>query len=281
MTLRINTNIAAMNSHRNLVSNNDSLAKSLEKLSSGLRINRGADDAAGLAVSEKMRAQVKGLQMSSRNGLDGISLFNTAEGALNEVHSMLQRMRELAMQSSNGTLTNSDRANISLEFEQLTTQITSIGLQTKFNSMSVFSSTNSTGTATTLQIGFEYGHTMAVTIGNLGATQIGKSGAIDVQILGVSTMAYATGALTTLDKAINAVSAQRAELGSWVNRLEHTIANLDITAENVAASESRIRDVDMAKEMTNLTRNQILSQSATAMLSQANQSPQGVLSLLR
>lgn len=273
MTLRINTNVSAFNAHRNLGANDDALNKSLEKLSSGLRINRGADDAAGLAVSEKMRAQIKGLNQASRNSLDGISLFNTAEGALNEVQSMLQRMRELSIQASNGTLTSGDRTNINLEVQQLKTQITSIGLQTRFNSMTVF-----TSNATTLQVGAYNGHIMT---GNIGLLQLSNFTGGNLLHAVVTTMSAASGLITSLDAAINHVSQQRATLGSLTNRLEHTIANLDVTQENVSASESRIRDTDMAAEMTKLTRSQILSQSATAMLAQANQSPQGVLSLLR
>lgn len=273
MSLRINTNVAAINTHKQLTGANNAMAKSLEKLSSGLRINRASDDAAGLAVSEKMRSQVRGLAQAERNSLDGISLANTAEGALNEVHNMLQRMRELAVQASNGTLTASDRANINAEFEQLTSQINDIGTQTRFNSLSVFGSAT-----TTLQVGAYQSHTLTFTIGALAAASVGGR---NVGTLSIGTMASATAALTTLEAAINGVSAQRGKIGAVVNRLEYSISNLATTRENVAASESRVRDADMAAEMTTLSRNQILVQSGTSMLSQANQSPQNVLGLLR
>jgi flagellin len=279
--MRINANIAALNASRNLSGTNNSLAKSLEKLSSGYRINRAADDAAGLAISEGLRSEIKGATQAQRNAQDGISFIQTAEGALTEVHSMLQRMRELAMQASNST---SDGAAEQAEVDELVTEITAIGARTKFSGIDVFadfSGANAlnfqlSGTATATE---QVQVTDVLTLSGAAATGIIGT---DLSAIDLSTSdATAQAALATLDTAIGNVSTVRASLGAVQNRLEHTVANLGVAIENLTASESRIRDVDMAAEMVNYTRNSILSQAGTAMLAQANQVPQGILSLLR
>jgi flagellin len=370
--MRINHNIAALNTYRQLSANTTSTSKSLEKLSSGLRINRAGDDAAGLAISEKMRGQIRGLEQASRNASDGISLIQTAEGALNETHSILQRMRELAVQAANDTNTLQDRQEIQKEINQLSQEITRISTDTEFNkktllngsfgiqldatasanflnevgeagdpiesydisgakasttytisetasSISIQDGTNTwtldkTGfsaggtfnfealgisiktsadynaggtalngleivTDATLgakfQIGANAGQTASLTIGDMSAA------ALQVNNLDVTTEQGINDALTAIDNAIATVSSQRALLGAVQNRLEHTINNLGTTQENLVASESRIRDVDMAKEMMEFTKNSILSQASQAMLAQANAQPQSVLQLLQ
>lgn len=367
MALRINQNIAAYNAHRNLTLTDNLLSKSLERLSSGLRINRAADDAAGLSISEKLRSQVRGLQQAVRNAQDGISLIQTAEGALQETHAILQRMRELAVQASNGTLTDNDRAAIQQEVSSLIEEVTRIAESTKFNgetlldgglasSISVvgtslapaygiskveslgaapgtyYLSFDDAGTLTLsdgtdsevvavtvptgafetsvvtfsrfsvavtinsaltadiasgdgefqvtagsmyLHIGAYKDETITVSIGDMRADALG------ISTLDVSTIAGAEAAISALDSAIGEVSEQRSDLGAVQNRLEHTIANLGVAVENISASESRIRDVDMAAEMVNFTRQQIMIQAGTAMLAQANAVPQTVLQLLR
>lgn len=383
--MRINHNIAALNTYRQLSANNIASQKSLEKLSSGLRINRAGDDAAGLAISEKMRAQIRGLDQAQRNAQDGISLIQTAEGALNETHSILQRMRELAVQSSNDTNADSDRQEIQKEIDQLTKEIDRIANTTEFNSKRLldgsaavagttdataeilsqssdkFSIATSTvtnsgvtgsgsyyieiGAGTTTSTGTSYNITItkadgtvntSVTTVSIGATggsltldgvtiklaadtatgdsaginikddvtistdksfsfQIGSntaqtmnvdmrdmdSSALQVNGIKVDTQAAAQASVTAIEAAIREVSSERSKLGSFQNRLEHTINNLGTAAENLTASESRVRDVDMAKEMMEFTKNSILSQAAQAMLAQANQQPQNVLQLLR
>ncbi|WP_210424483.1 flagellin N-terminal helical domain-containing protein [Gephyromycinifex aptenodytis] len=271
MGLQINTNVAALNAYRNLTGTQGSMQTSLERLSSGLRINRAADDAAGLAISEKLRSQVNGLNQAQSNAQDGVSLIQTAEGALNETHSMLQRMRTLAVQSASDTNTSSDRAAIQKEITALVDEIDSTTTRTEFNGMKLLDG-NFTGKK--LQIGANADQTMNISIAAMNATGLG------VNDLTVGTQADAQTALQTIDTAIGKVSGQRADLGAVQNRLDHTIKNLGVSAENLAASESRIRDTDMAKEMTNFTRSQILQQAGTAMLAQANQSSQGVLRLL-
>jgi flagellin len=272
MSLRINNNIEAVNAHRNLSVTALSMSKSMEKLSSGLRINRAADDAAGLAISEKLRGQVKGLNQAVRNSQDGISLIQTAEGALNETHSLLQRMRELAVQAANDTLTSNDRNAISSEMTQLTEEVDRISDTTQFNTQKLLDG-NFTGKL--LQIGANDGQVLTVNIS--GAT----SANLAVDSLDVSDAANASAAISSIDAAISTVSSIRASLGGLQNRLEHTIANLGVSSENLLASESRIRDVDMAQEMMSFTKVQILQQAGTAMLAQANQAPQTVLQLLR
>ncbi|SHI42556.1 flagellin [Clostridium cavendishii DSM 21758] len=270
----INHNMNALNAHRQMTTNTGAAGKSMEKLSSGLRINRAGDDAAGLAISEKMRGQIRGLQQASRNSQDGISMIQTAEGSVNETHSILQRMRELAVQSSNGTNISEDRAQINKEFQQLKSEVTRIGQQTQFNKQNLLDGSNK---KIEFQIGANEKQTISVNLKSMGA----KGLKLDGTTCTVSTQTNASKSITTLDAAIKAVSEFRADLGSVQNRLEHTISATDNSAENLQAAESRIRDVDMAKEMMNFSKNNILSQAAQAMLSQANQQPQGVLSLLR
>jgi flagellin len=285
MGLRINQNVAAMNSYRNLNITDGQMSKSLEKLSSGFRINRAGDDAAGLAISEKLRGQVNGLNKASENAQNGISLIQTAEGALHETHAILQRMRELTVQGANDTNTGDDRTAIQSEITALTNELDRIASTTQFNTKNLLDGSNSTNGTFTFQVGANSGtdQKISVTINDMSATGLGLSGAT-----GLATLAGAAdGAdafddnLDLIDAAISTVSTQRADLGAVQNRLEHTVNNLNVAAENLAASESRIRDTDMAKEMMAFTRSQILSQAGTAMLAQANQAPQGVLSLLR
>ena len=369
-TMRINHNIAALNTYNKLSSNQSTTSKSLEKLSSGLRINRAGDDAAGLAISEKMRGQIRGLDQASRNASDGISLIQTAEGALNETHSILQRMRELAVQSANDTNTDNDRLEIQKEVDQLATEITRISSDTEFNNKKLLNGSfgiqnAGTGTLTTAATGLanlsdinlsgakasttytitETATEISLADGNGNSQQLTKTGfaaggtfnfdslgvsiktdenyavggtaftgltvitgnadgakfqiganatqnvglsinAMDAATLGVDSLNMASqstadASITTIDTALNTVSSERAKLGAVQNRLEHTINNLGTTSENLTASESRIRDVDMAKEMMEFTKNNILSQAAQAMLAQANQQPQGVLQLLQ
>ena len=270
----INHNMNAMNSHRQMTTNTSAAGKSMEKLSSGLRINRAGDDAAGLAISEKMRGQIRGLDQGARNGQDAISLIQTAEGALNETHSILQRMRELSVQSATATNTTADRAALQTEFGKMNEEITRIGTQTEFNTKPLLSGASTT-TALKFQIGANADQTIDLQIANMTAKGLGTSGAT------VATASGAQTAITTINSAIEKVSTERANLGSVQNRLEHTINNLNTSSENLQASESRIRDVDMAKEMMNFSKNNILQQAAQAMLAQANQQPQGVLQLLR
>jgi len=364
--MRINHNIAALNSYRQLSVNNSLSAKSLEKLSSGMRINKAGDDAAGLAISEKMRAQIKGLDQATRNAQDGISLIQTAEGALNETHAILQRIRELAVQAANDTLTSDDRGSIGTEITELTNEIDRIGDTTKFNgknlldgSFGLQAETASTafiantvsidvagakatytytisadgggdvklydtvGNVQALSVSANY--TGAINFSNLGikinvnalaassafnaltvivgtassaSFKIGSNGNIASEDLSISIASMkaddlsidaisitnhtnALAAIESLDSAIGVVNGTRATLGAYQNRIEHTINNLGAAQENLTASESRIRDVDMAKEMMEFTKNNILQQAATAMLAQANQQPQGVLQLLK
>lgn len=344
----INHNVAALNTWRQLQVNGTNTQKSLEKLSSGLRINSAADDAAGLAISEKMRGQIRGLDMAQKNAQDGISLIQTAEGALNETHSILQRMRELAVQSSNDTNTNDDRAQLQKEMDQLATEVTRISNDTEFNTKKLLDG-NFQGT---FHIGANQGQNISLSIGNMSADTlkvgqaytakttdddtgtlvdgkdntiatwqaavkkgdvVGQDGtgndiiasedmvagyydngklvlASDKTIadgskgtagINISDQDSAEASISVLDTAINTVSTERAKLGAYQNRLEHTINNLGTSSQNLTAAESRIRDVDMAKEMMEFTKNNILNQAAQAMLAQANQLPQGVLQLLR
>ncbi|MDN5793685.1 MAG: flagellin FliC [Brevibacterium aurantiacum] len=271
MGLQINTNVAALNAYRNLTGTQGSMQTSLERLSSGLRINRAADDAAGLAISEKLRSQVNGLNQAQANAQDGVSLIQTAEGAMNETHAMLQRMRTLSIQAKSDTNTSSDRAAIQKEVGALLKEIDSTTTRTQFNGMNLL---DGTFTGKALQIGANAGQTMSVSIKKMDTTGLSLTG------LNVTSTAGLASALSKIDNAIGKVSDQRADLGALQNRLDHTIKNLGVSSENLAASESRIRDTDMAKEMTNFTRSQILQQAGTAMLAQANQSTQGVLRLL-
>jgi flagellin len=272
----INHNMSAMNANRNVNINSSSASKSMQKLSSGLRINNAADDAAGLAISEKMRGQIRGLDQGSRNAQDGISLIQTAEGALNETTNILQRMRELSVQSATATNTSADRKAISTEFLQMKQEITRIGTQTEFNTKALLGGAFSTATAgLDFQIGANASQTINLKINNMTATGLTLTGA------SVLTATNAQLATALLDTALASVSTERANLGSVQNRLEHTINNLNTSSENLQTSESRIRDVDMAKEMSEFSKNNILSQAAQAMLAQANQQPQQILQLLR
>lgn len=343
----INHNISAMNTSRQLGVSNTQGAKAMERLSSGYRINKAGDDAAGLAISEKMRAQIKGLNQASRNAQDGISMIQTAEGALNETHSILQRMRELAVQASNDTMTTVDRVSLQEEMDQLASEVTRIAETTEFNTKNLmsgkFGSTTlvstvsksgnamsgklvvtvnnkdgsvakTTGSGTTVsnadatkansmitgaksslvfQIGANTNQVIRVNINAMTATSLGITAKVGngaagtagrngakVQGISISSQGDAAAAISVINNAINLVSKERSKLGAVQNRLEHTIANLDTAAENLQASESRIRDVDMAKEMMELSKQNILSQAGNAMLAQANQKPQSVLQLL-
>ncbi|ADQ06809.1 flagellin domain protein [Caldicellulosiruptor hydrothermalis 108] len=272
--MRINNNVQALNTYNRLTINNDMLSKSLEKLSSGMRINRAGDDAAGLAISEKMRGQIRGLNQAIRNAQDGISLIQTAEGALNETHSILQRMRELAVQAANDTNTAEDRQALQAEVDQLVKEIDRIANTTQFNTKTLLDGSYSSSSLV-FQIGANKDQNIGLTIASAKAADLG------VDTINITDQTSANQAISTIDGAIGKVSSIRAKLGAYQNRLEHTINNLGVSAENLTAAESRIRDVDMAKEMMAYTKNNILMQAATAMLAQANQLPQAVLQLLR
>lgn len=280
--MRIQHNITALNAHRNLYNNNSAVGKNLEKLSSGYKINRAGDDAAGLAISEKMRAQITGLSMAKKNAEDGVSLVQTAEGALTEVHSMLNRMVELATQSANGTYSSTNRTEMQKEINQLRDEINRIGTATKFNGISLFT----TGSIT-LHVG-ESGDTynqLKVSLTALSVTALGIGSTAGTgkltTTMSITTSTLARSAISAINVAIDQVSSMRSTFGALQNRLEHTINNLGVQHENLSAAESRIRDVDMAQEMMTYTKNNILVQASQAMLAQANQVPQGVLQLLQ
>jgi len=260
MGLRINQNIAAQNAYRSLSVSDNQMSKSLEKLSSGFRINRAADDAAGLAISEGLRSQIGGLKVGVRNAQDGISVAQTAEGALTEVHSMLQRMNDLSVQYNSGVQNTDSKAAMTAEFTALQSEITRIATNTKFNGVSLFG-----GAALTFQVGFATGDTIAIPAAALATVNTASAVITDSK---------------TVQDAITAISTQRANLGAVQNRFEHTVNSVNVAIENLSASESRIRDTDMAEEMMSYTRTQILSQASTSMLAQANQSQQGVMKLL-
>ena len=267
-------NMQAMNANRQLGVTTGSQSKVTEKLSSGFKINRAADDAAGLTISEKMRSQIRGLTQASANAQDGVSCVQTAEGALSEVHSMLQRMNELAVKASNGTNTSADRLAIQKEVSALSKEISRVAQSTQFNTLNLLNGSFSAGKA--IQVGSANVNAQRITI---------KISAMNATALGVNTVNVATengakSAISAITQAIAKVSAQRSDLGAIQNRLEHTIANLDNVVENTTAAESQIRDTDMAKTMVEYTKNNILAQAGTAMLAQANQSTQNVLSLL-
>ena len=265
-------NLAAANTNRQLGIITNEQSKSTEKLSSGYRINRAGDDAAGLSISEKMRSQIRGLDKASSNAQDGISLIQVAEGALNETHSILQRMNELATQAANDTNTTTDRTAIQKEINALTSEISRISSTTQFNTMNLLDGNFS---GKNLQIGALNGQKIQITIGAMNASSIG------VKSLSVTTFSNAGRAMSNIQKAIDKVSTQRSALGAVQNRLEHTIKNLDTTSENTSSAESRIRDTDMAKEMVSYSKNNILMQAGQSMLAQANQQNQGVLSLIQ
>ncbi len=270
-------NLQAANTNRQLGITTSAQAKSTEKLSSGYKINRAADDAAGLSISEKMRSQIRGLNKASSNAQDGVSLVQTAEGALNETHSILQRMNELATQAANGTNTTVDRSAIKAELDQLTSEIDRIQSTTQFNTMNLLDGTFSGATnKMKLQVGALSGQSIDFSIANMCASKIGLKDA-----LSVSTFTKAGSYMKSVQDAIEVVSKQRSAMGAIQNRLEHTIANLDTTSENTQSAESRIRDTDMASEMVTYSKNNILAQAGQSMLAQANQSTQGVLSLLQ
>jgi flagellin len=284
MGLRIQNNVEAFNAHRQLTGTAAKAAKAMEKLSSGYRVNRAADDAAGLAISEKMRGQIGGLAQAQRNAQDAVSLVQTGEGALNEVHGMLQRIRDLKVQYSNGTLESGDKQAISAEVQQLGKEISDITTKTEFNGIKLL-----TGGTVTFQVGAESADTIALTktemSGAIGTSGTGGlAGIIDVgsaaSVSAADTL-FSAVTLDTIDEAIKNVSNARSTFGAIQNRLEHRLANLSTYQENLVASESRIRDVDMAQEMVNFTKLGILQQAGTSMLAQANQTPQNVLSLLR
>ncbi|MCQ2018564.1 flagellin [Clostridium butyricum] len=275
----INHNMNAMNAHRNSTINTTAAGKSMEKLSSGLRINRAGDDAAGLSISEKMRGQIRGLDQASRNSADGISMIQTAEGALQETHSILQRMRELSVQSANDTNVSVDRTAIKDEMSQLAAEIGRIKDNTQFNEQNLLDGSAGTSGKVQIHVGANKDQKMELDFTTKGI----KLNDIYTSVNGAdaSTQTGAETAIKTIDDALKDVSAGRSKLGAYQNRLEHTINNLDNASENLTASESRVRDVDMAKEMMNFSKNNILQQAAQAMLSQANQQPQNVLQLLR
>lgn len=323
--MRINHNIAALNTYRQLTANTSNTSKSLEKLSSGLRVNRAGDDAAGLAISEKMRGQIRGLDQASRNASDGISLIQTAEGALNETHSILQRMRELAVQASTDTNTESDRGEIQKEINELLSEVNRIANDTEFNTQKLLDGSfakvgtapgnmaSGTGTSLTFHIGANQDQNVKLNIGRMSVSDLGELNAAGTAVttalstIGTGTIAAvgsgsheaaeipanasaanslltqegANNAIKIIDDSIKIVSSERSKLGAMQNRLEHTINNLGTASENLSASESRIRDVDMAKEMMEFTKNNILSQASQAMLAQANSQPQSVLQLLQ
>ncbi|MFP3888127.1 flagellin Hag [Priestia filamentosa] len=290
--MRINHNISALNTYNRLSVNNNAMSKNMEKLSSGLRINRASDDAAGLSISEKMRSQIRGLDQASKNAQDGISLIQTAEGGLNETHDILQRMRELVVQAGNsGTQGSEDLTAIQDEIKALKTEIGGIDTdgdgqtddpgisdRTQFNGKNLLDGSFSGK----FQIGANAGQEMSVSIGNMSATELGSTNVkiSDINVTDFTTNDYNT-QLGSIDEAIKTVSAERSKMGAVQNRLEHTINNLNTQNENLTSAESRIRDVDMAKEMMAQTKNSILAQASQAMLTQANQQPQNVLQMLR
>lgn len=296
--MRINTNTAAMNTHSRLGAANKAKGGSLAKLSSGLRINKAGDDAAGLTISEKMKNQISGLKQASRNAQDGISLIQTAEGALGETHSILNRMRDLSVQAANGTNSEDDRGAISAEMKELGSEIDRIATSTKFNTKAVFGSEDGTAATFTLQIGANAGANdrLEFSISSMDTKNL-KGEAVskdvddnevkeDVTIADITAddfvmdEAGSAKALQAIDGAISQVSKQRSQLGATQNRLDHTINNISTTSENLSEANSRIRDVDMAEEMMKFTKSNILSQASTSMLAQANQMPQSVLQLL-
>ena len=275
MGMVVRTNTMGINANRQLYMNNNAVAKSLEKLSSGFRINRAGDDASGLAISEKMKAQIKGLEQASSNAQDGISLVQTAEGATTEIHNMLNRMVELTTKAANAIYdSGTDRVAIEDELDQLAEEITRIATSTKFNNTNLL---DGNFTDKNFQIGTEANDILTVSIAKLDAEAL----SVNDDKIDVTTTAKANDSLALVKEAINLVSKERAKLGAAQNRLEYTINNLDTTAENMTAANSRIRDTDMAKEMMNYTKMNVLTQAAQAMLAQANQQPQAVLQLLQ
>jgi flagellin len=269
MSLRINSNIDAMEAHRRLSATSDKVSQSMERLSSGLRINKASDDAAGLGISEKMRGQINGLAQAQRNIQDGVSMVQTAEGNLDEVHSILQRVRELAVEYKNGSISQSGKDAIQSEVNQLASEIDRIGSSAQFNGISLLDGTAGGAGSVTFQIGANDSDVLSISFPSL-STKVGTAW-VDLQ----------TATLSDVDNAIDAVTDVRAGFGATQNRLDHALSVTAVYQENLTSAESRIRDVDMAEEMVELTKNQILQQAGTAMLAQANQAPQSVLNLLR
>ena len=273
----IQHNIAAINSYRNLSTNQSALSKNLEKLSSGYKINRAGDDAAGLAISETMRSQINGLNQAVNNANDAVGLIQTAEGAMTETHSMLQRMKTLTTQAANGTYTSTARGNIKAEIDALNAEITRIATTTKFNGETPLKPDQQRGTNLTFYIGATYDEQNVMTVTQQEMT----AAALTVDKIEVNNTTNAFKGISIVDIAIETVSSYRAQLGAAQNRLEHTVNNLKVTSENITSAESRIRDTDMADEITAYTKNNILLQAAQSMLSQSNAMPQGVLSMLQ
>jgi flagellin len=274
MGLRVNTNIASINAQRNLAKTNQALSTSYRRLATGLRISTAADDAAGLAISERLRSQIRSLDQAHRNGNDGISLVQTAEGALNEVNSILTRLRELAIQSANGSVSNTDRETLDEEFQSLVNEIDRIGRSTEFNGIKLLDGSSS---SVTFQIGFG-------TTSGIDSIAVSLSAALSTTLalnsLDIGSGGSTSSAITAIDGAINTISSLRGRLGAVQNRLNSTINNLAVQVENLSAAESRIRDVDVAYETAQLTRNSILQQAAISVLAQANAQPQSALLLL-
>ena len=284
----INHNMSAMYSQRSTNLTNVAAQKNMEKLSSGLKINRAGDDASGLAVSEKMRSQIRGLNKASENAQNGLSFIQTTEGYLQETTDVIQRIRELAVQSSNGIYTEEDRMQIQVEVSQLIAEVDRIASQAQFNGMNMLTGrfardegTNAVTASMWFHIGANMDQRMQVYIGTMTATALNLRNLGDEQIMSLESPAEANRAIGTLDEALKKLNKQRADLGGYYNRLEHAIRGIDVAAENLQSAESRIRDTDMAKEMVDFTKNQVLQQSGMAILAQANQSTQNVLSLLR
>jgi len=273
MGLRVNTNVASLNAQRNLSNTTANLNRSLERLSSGLRITRASDDAAGLAISESFRAEIRSLAQAQRNANDGVSLLQIAEGALNETSGNLIRLRELAIQSANGTLGDAERTTLNNEFQDLVAEIDRIADVTEFNGTTIL---NGATTAVTFQVGVNNTSNDRISVAGVDATSSG----IGVNALSISAVGGANSALAALDAAISTVASLRGSFGTAQNRLESTIRSLGVSIENTSAAESRIRDVDVASETANLTRNQVLQQAGIAVLAQANVSSQSALALL-
>jgi flagellin len=276
--MRINTNMAALNAWRALSNNSTQMTKSLGRLSSGYRINQASDDAAGLAVSEKMRAQIRGLNMAIRNAQDGVSMVQTAEGGAAKIEEMLQRMRELAVQAKSGTLKNSDRTLLQTEFAELKAEIDRTANSTTFNDIALINSASAADI--TIQVGATAGTNDTITL-QFSGTKLDATTGLGLSSTSISDTTAAADAISVIDAALDKVNTARATFGAYQNRLENAIGTLQLQAENITAAESRIRDVDMASEMANFTKWQILQQASQAMLAQANQTTQGVLSLLR
>ena len=272
MGLRVNTNIASMNAQRNLSSVSVRLQGNFKRLSSGLRISTAADDAAGLGISERMRSQIRSYGAAQRNAQDGISLVQTAEGALNEVNSILNRMRELSIQSSNGTLSSADRATLDTEYQELINEIGRIASTSTFNGVQLIDGTT---TALDIQAGINSAEVITISLQDSSATALSLNG------LSVATASGASASLAIIDQAVSVVTTARGALGSAQNRLQSAISSIANASENLAAAESRIRDVDVATETADLTRNSIMQQAAVSMLAQANVQPQLALSLLQ